>query len=52
MKYKCLYTLRESWWDKVRWCREHFSDGQWCCTWSTIEFDREEDYTFFLLKWA
>jgi len=38
------------------WCKKHFGydyfGGRWSCVFETIYFDREEDYTMFLLRWA
>jgi hypothetical protein len=50
----------------IQWCSEHFGDApkwgaypgapdawtRWCCTGSSFKFRDEEDYAFFLLRWA
>ena len=43
----------EGWSPCIRWCEEHFGEaGWWYLTEGVFEFNREQDYLLFILKWS
>ena len=59
------YNGVASWADIIDWCTKTFGPrdsvsgsyywkppGRWKAQWETVYFTRDEDYEFFLLRWA
>lgn len=55
MKHSWQYNGVAPWGEITQWCWTNFGNGhhercRW--QWETIYFAREDDYAFFLLRWA
>ena len=43
----------QGWSPCIQWCEEHFKDrGWWYLTEGAFEFNNEQDYLMFMLRWA
>jgi hypothetical protein len=48
------YNGAAPWMNILQWCQDHCGNPgiRWMYRWETIHFVREDDYAFFLLRWA
>lgn len=49
--YTWQYDGVAKWVEIYSWCEDHFGPTGWHGEWDCLSFEREEDYTMFMLKW-
>jgi hypothetical protein len=42
----------QGWTPCMKWCEQHLGEGWWYISEGVFEFNNEQDYLMFMLRWA